>query len=164
MALWSDKTLISWTEPKLARETREALVREDSSRLVEILAAIGVGLLFLLKLGLRLGKKNNWPIILIVVGVVALGFLYLRPRLRALYPSVIQLTDKAITQTVANRGTKWKMCDLASFQLIISEDNDAPVLLALEPKTGTRVILGVDAGVDLDELQRLLSDRIAAKR
>lgn len=165
MHLWGAKTLLTWTEPKLARETREALAHEDSSIAWRILWAVGIGLIFLLRIGVRFGKKNNWPLILIVGLLAVLGFLYIRPRLWSLFPSVIQVTEKAVSQTVANRSTAWKFADVATCRLIDSlEGDESPTLLALELKESETVILGIAPTVNLDELERVLAVLLAQSR
>src|SRR5438105_7609048 len=125
MHLWGPKTLLTWTEPKLARETREALEKQDASWLGQIGWAILVGFVILLRVGVRLGRRNNWPVILLVVLVAALAIIYLLPRVKALFPSIIHLTENAVKQHVANRVTSWKLSELASFRLIVPEGGGA---------------------------------------
>lgn len=164
MGFWGAKTLLTWTEPKLARETREALAHQDSSVLWRILGGVGIGLFFLFRIGVRIGKKNNWPILLILALLVVAAFLYLRPRLRGLFPSIVQVKEDAVTQTVANRSTTWKFADIALCRLIVPDDDEEPRLLALELKAGSTVILGVAPEVDQDELEGTLQGRVMLRR
>ena len=159
MGWWGAKTLLTWTEPRLARETREALAQKDTSALGRILWGLAIGLLIVFRLGIKFRKRNNWPIVLIIALLAAAGFVFVWPRLKALFPSVIQVTEKSIAQSVGNRSETWKFDDLASWRLILPTDEESPPLLALQLKAGATVILGVGPEVNLDELQYVLNER-----
>src|SRR5438132_915174 len=124
MGLWSDKILLSWTEPKIARETREALAEERASARWQIISGLGIFLFFLLKIGIRFIKKNNWPLILMAALAVAIGFPYIRRRFAALFPSTVEVTDKVIRQSVAGRHSSWRYADIEACRVLVQGQDE----------------------------------------
>src|SRR5262245_11708087 len=73
------ETILSWTEPRLVRETREALEREELSWVRRSLPGLLVALIFLTKAGFRLGGRVGWLLLAVLVILVAAGYNLLHP-------------------------------------------------------------------------------------